>query len=637
MSLDISTLPAFPSDTGGVLVQVDPANPAHAVDNVFYFDVDYDGTTVRVRRHFDGRYRAAWVVNGAGDQTSRLQDVFDHAGVSEVVFDQGDVLIEGTLTVPTGKYVSFKGSGKVLGGGTGIINGGKFRWLKASYYSGITINPELVYTTEGGGGSANIFTGTLLFTLPEIVSAVTPELAPNTVIVTFNRDVTGVSLLGYSFEKDGVSWVASSVSGSGSVWTFTMATEANVVNVLTISYNPATGATIDIDGGELPAVTDSPIDNQSLSLTGILPHTSAFTAADGTLLTAYTPEDGWPWSNVLGSMKIVGNKATWNSLSGNYAICTTKLGTPEVVITSRYQKTTSTNKYANFLVRFEDLDKYMKVAIFQNSLRIYEILDGVATIIFADTALALVDDLLEHEIVITVGDNLISVAIDEIGIVSNLATDPVFTGTDVGIEIYDDTAVADCVVFNSFNVIEPVISLFPHISNFTAANGTQVEDYIPDAGGQWNLYAGAWEIQSNRLLPIYSGAEPGMQINLGGQQDFTIRAVYTLDSTTPYFVITFRAGVGVGVIMLVLHASIYMVDSLGGFSAPIASFASLTGADREVKFVVTGNTVDSYIDGVAVDTGRAIHPGNNGNFINVSQSNTATTLMSLNSFKAEAS
>ena len=152
MSFNISTLPAFPSDTGGVLVQVDPANPAHAVDNVFYFDVDYDGTTVRVRRHFDGAYRAAWVVNGAGDMTSRLQAVYNHADVTEVVFDQGDVTVNGTLTIPAGKKITFFGDGKIIG--TGTINGGVYKWKRAEFFgAGITATEELVYSTGGGAGS----------------------------------------------------------------------------------------------------------------------------------------------------------------------------------------------------------------------------------------------------------------------------------------------------------------------------------------------------------------------------------------------------------------------------------------------------------------------------------------------------
>jgi hypothetical protein len=108
---------AVPIDTGGV---VKAAPPEAVVDNIFIF-ADQDGN--KWERVVDGKFRAAWLVNGLpGNQGPRLQAAFNHASIREVVFDSGDVLVNSTITIPTGKKITFRGNGAVTG--TGTISGG---------------------------------------------------------------------------------------------------------------------------------------------------------------------------------------------------------------------------------------------------------------------------------------------------------------------------------------------------------------------------------------------------------------------------------------------------------------------------------------------------------------------------------
>jgi hypothetical protein len=117
MSLNTSVSPilGFPTDTGGIVRQ---APSGAVVDNVFIFQ---DDAGTKWERVVDGVYRAKWCAN-TGDSTSRLQTVFNHANVQEVVFDDGDITINGTLNIPSGKWYRFSGTGAVTG--SGRISGG---------------------------------------------------------------------------------------------------------------------------------------------------------------------------------------------------------------------------------------------------------------------------------------------------------------------------------------------------------------------------------------------------------------------------------------------------------------------------------------------------------------------------------
>jgi hypothetical protein len=615
MALDTNhTLLAAPTDMGGLLYAVDPET---VVDNIFVFSIG----DVKYRRVVDGAYRAAWAITGpTGDQTARLQAVFDHADIQEVVFDDGDVLISGTLTVPAGKYVSFKGNGRVVGGGTGIINGGKYRWLKASYYNAITLNPELVYAS-GSGGGAGLFSGVLLYNPTLILSAICPDADRDTVVVTFNKDMSAVTLAGFSFAKEELPWVASGVSGSGAIWTFTMAEPALLGNALFISYDPVTGATLGADEIELSEILGTAIDNQIFAIP--FPHNSQFTGPNGTLLGAYVPDTGNVWAGT--GWEIQSNKAVPTVPTAGNGVNADTGPTQDYTIRLVYTKAAGgAELYVGFRM---GIGKGVLCVIQDAALYVYDVIAAGGS-----TIGSFASSLLERELILVVSGNSFDAYIDGVAVATGVAFNAGNNGTGVSLS-QASSATSDFAV-NSFKVIP---TPFPHISNFTAANGTLVHEYTPDDGGPWTAVQGTWEIQGNKALPIYGGVDPYMSIDIAPRQNFALRAVYTLDSTSPYFSISLRAGGGVGITLLVLHSTIYMVDTPGGFSGPIASFASLTGADREVRFVVNGTTLDSYIDGVAVDTGRAIHAANIGTIIQVGQANVALTAMSLNSLKVEAS
>jgi hypothetical protein len=73
--------------------------------------------------------------------------VFNHANVQEVVFDSGDITISGTLTIPAGKKITFKGNGAVTGAGT--ISGGIVGADRNSFIFKGTLAANFVTTTTG--------------------------------------------------------------------------------------------------------------------------------------------------------------------------------------------------------------------------------------------------------------------------------------------------------------------------------------------------------------------------------------------------------------------------------------------------------------------------------------------------------
>ena len=97
-------------------------------------------------------------------------------------------------------------------------------------------------------------------TAPTVVSATVPNGAANTVVVVFSESVT-VTTAGWSFRRNASNWVVSSVAGSGTTWTFTMATSAVAGETIDRSYNSATGATVDGASNELVSFTNSSVTN----------------------------------------------------------------------------------------------------------------------------------------------------------------------------------------------------------------------------------------------------------------------------------------------------------------------------------------------------------------------------------------
>ncbi len=96
----------FPEDVEGTLVQI-TALPAEAtVDNVLYFQKD--GSFYR--RIKTGKFRAkdVAILNDGTSQTARIAVVLAHASVKELIFDEGDVTITGTLNGVEGKKLVFQ-------------------------------------------------------------------------------------------------------------------------------------------------------------------------------------------------------------------------------------------------------------------------------------------------------------------------------------------------------------------------------------------------------------------------------------------------------------------------------------------------------------------------------------------------
>lgn len=107
----------FPNNTGGVMVQVDPATP---VDNIFVFSSG--GYVFKWTPNFKGEYylSQARILSGdASDKTSLLQSILDNANIKTIVLDsQQAITISGTLNVPDGKVIRFTNGASLIGTGT---------------------------------------------------------------------------------------------------------------------------------------------------------------------------------------------------------------------------------------------------------------------------------------------------------------------------------------------------------------------------------------------------------------------------------------------------------------------------------------------------------------------------------------
>jgi hypothetical protein len=98
----------------------------------------------------------------------------------------------------------------------------------------------------GGGGGVGSDTVN-----PSGVTAIL--IAPDKIQVAFNEAMSLTSA-GFGFTLGGTAWAISSLSGSGTIWEFTMSSIATGAEIL-LSYNRTTGNSLDAAGNELNTIT----------------------------------------------------------------------------------------------------------------------------------------------------------------------------------------------------------------------------------------------------------------------------------------------------------------------------------------------------------------------------------------------
>ena len=106
-------------------------------------------------------------------------------------------------------------------------------------------------------------------TAPTVTSKSVENATPDKIDLVFSESVT-VTTAGWSAKKNGSAWSISSVSGSGTTWSFTMGSSAVYGDTIVISYDSSTGATVDGAANELVTFTDSSVANNIASFNGAL-------------------------------------------------------------------------------------------------------------------------------------------------------------------------------------------------------------------------------------------------------------------------------------------------------------------------------------------------------------------------------
>jgi hypothetical protein len=138
---------AFPTDTQGVLVEIDALPGGASVDNIFYYDSPTGGKYLS--RIIYGPVRAAncgvKAANSAATNSTNLQAAFNHAGVNEVMFDEpggAAISLTGTITIPAGKVIAFGTGNRITGACT--ISGGIIRAERTQHIfdTTVTVVPE---------------------------------------------------------------------------------------------------------------------------------------------------------------------------------------------------------------------------------------------------------------------------------------------------------------------------------------------------------------------------------------------------------------------------------------------------------------------------------------------------------------
>jgi hypothetical protein len=255
--------------------------------------------------------------------------------------------------------------------------------------------------TGGGGGDV---------TAPTVVSMTVEDANPDRIVVVFSESVT-VTTAGWSAKLNGGAWSISSVSGAGTTWTFIMGSSADSDDTLLISYDSTTGATVDTATNELVSFTDDAVTN---NVAGGLPHTSNFTAANGTLLTAYTPDAGNQWTNELGTLDIQSSKASvlTDDGAGNVVMLTDFEAT-EYTATVIAARPAGGGRGVYIKFRYVDANNNMVVVITGNTVVLYEVVSGVATQVGSThMPTPSINDTANHTFVLTVGSTTCSLLVD---------------------------------------------------------------------------------------------------------------------------------------------------------------------------------------------------------------------------------
>lgn len=135
MSISTLAIAGISLDASGLYRQT-----SSAPDGVFIFN---DGVQNWEIINKKGPYvaRLGGILPSLPDATSSLQLILNNSEVTEVVFDEGDITINGTLTVPSGKILTFQNNGRLIGSGT--VNGGIINadYQKSIFDITLTVNP----------------------------------------------------------------------------------------------------------------------------------------------------------------------------------------------------------------------------------------------------------------------------------------------------------------------------------------------------------------------------------------------------------------------------------------------------------------------------------------------------------------
>jgi hypothetical protein len=170
-----------------------------------------------------------------------------------------------TKTVTTDLVLSLSGSGNVAysqiileltGDGTHTVT-----WPTSWEITG-TYNPEATQSlTLDYNGTTIIgkFTGAVDIAEVEFVEGIVDSGTPDVVTLTFDAAVI-ITSDGWSLEADGIAVDLVGVAGSGTTTpVFNLVRDIIGDEVMTISYNPATGSTTSLTGNELETITDADI------------------------------------------------------------------------------------------------------------------------------------------------------------------------------------------------------------------------------------------------------------------------------------------------------------------------------------------------------------------------------------------